>query len=65
MCESTKVPTTAFAKKIDTTLVASVRVNGPLGNVVSSFCSSAKLIDVQPIVAPNDAVNKFTAKRKV
>lgn len=47
---------------MDTTLVACVSDSGPLGNIVSTFCRLTKLMDVQPVVAPNDMVSKFAAK---
>lgn len=64
-CGSDIVPMRAQTKKIDTILVAWVSVSGPLGNVVSARCKSTKLIEVQPIIAPCDTVNKFAAKQKV
>lgn len=47
-----------LANEIDIINVAWLKVNGPLGNVVPSFCKSTKLAVAQPFIDPCDVVNK-------
>lgn len=60
MCGNNILPMMAPMNVIDITIVASLRDNGPLGNIVSGFWSSTKLTEAQPSVDPYDTVNRFT-----
>lgn len=59
---NTKLPMMVVINGMDIMNVAWLKVNGPLGNVVSSFCKSTKLTVAQPLIAPNDIVNKCPRK---